>query len=82
MKIIKLLLIPIFVIILVSCTCDSSKSTSSTKTKLSNERIKLVESASISARSYYIIEVDKHLYIFSSSGGGVHLESCPCKKSH
>jgi hypothetical protein len=30
---------------------------------------------------YQILEIDGHLYLTNSSGGIVHLESCPCKKN-
>jgi hypothetical protein len=31
---------------------------------------------------YEIIEADGHKYLFSTRGGGVHMESCPCKSKN
>ena len=45
-----------------------------------SNRIKLIEKTYMVSRGFFIIEVDKHLYLSCSDGGVVHLESCPCKK--
>ena len=43
------------------------------------ERIKLVDEQHLGSRTFYILEVDGHLYLSQYYGGFVHLESCPCK---
>lgn len=44
-----------------------------------SNRIKLIQKEYIGGRTFYIIEIDKHLYTSCSDGGITHMESCPCK---
>lgn len=62
-------------------SCDDSQVLSKNKIiSQDSNRIKLIEKTYMVSRGFFIIEVDKHLYLSCSDGGFTHMESCPCKK--